>query len=305
MRKTNSNPLRALPFAAALLLVLIAPSCRKSDVASEEPAVSAARIESLRSAIATSTGVDRSLVEYQAASKTFSVDKDGLIALADAQLRFPEGAGQPATGQRTQQKICPYVVTPARVATITYYVDSTVPAIWVATLDGAIANWNSANSLVFMKRVGGPAVTTTTTTITGTNNGTGKGKKNTTPITTTTTTTPSTATTVPAYDVLVTTMYDAATNVIAKAYYPDYYGNAGNRVTINTYYGTLSASERLFALTHELGHTLGFTHTNGTYGTLVNGTPETDPNSVMNSFVLPWNNFTPYDLLAVRTVYPK
>jgi hypothetical protein len=58
-------------------------------------------------------------------------------------------------------------------------------------------------------------------------------------------------------------------------------------------------------LTHELGHSIGFTHTDGTYGNLVPNTPETDPNSVMNSFVLPWNGFTPYDIAAVNTIYPR
>jgi hypothetical protein len=100
-------------------------------------------------------------------------------------------------------------------------------------------------------------------------------------------------------------MYDAATSTIAQAYYPDYYGNAGKQITINTYYNYLSSSYKVFAMTHEMGHNIGFTHTDGTYGNLIAGTPETDPNSVMNSFVLPWNGFTPYDVTAVTTVYYK
>lgn len=148
-----------------------------------------------------------------------------------------------------------------------------------------------------MKRV--TAVTTTTTTPTTTTSP-GKKKK---PGTTTTTTT--TTTSLPSYKVLVTTMYDNATSTVAQAYLPDYYGNVGKEVTINTSYNYLSAAYKIFTVTHELGHAIGFTHTDGTYGNLVAGTPETDPNSVMNSFILPWNGFTGYDVLAVTTVYPK
>ncbi len=34
-------------------------------------------------------------------------------------------------------------------------------------------------------------------------------------------------------------------------------------------------------------------------------TPNTDPNSIMNSVCLNWTAFTTYDLLAIRTIYPR
>jgi hypothetical protein len=79
--------------------------------------------------------------------------------------------------------------------------------------------------------------------------------------------------------------------MVAQAYLPYWDGSVGNEVDINTYYNYLSSSYKTFALTHELGHSIGFTHTDGTYGNLIPGTPESDPNSVMNSIVLPWNGF--------------
>jgi predicted Zn-dependent protease len=209
-----------------------------------------------------------------------------MVSLEDAQARFPLSAQEPTSANGTQQRVYTYTVSRTNASNITFYVDGTVPADWITALDQAIANWNNTNSLIHMSRVTG---TTTTTS------GTGKGKKNT---TTTTTSTPS-------YNVLVTTMYDANTTTIAQAYYPQYTGTAGKQVTVNTYYNYLSASYKVFAMTHELGHTIGLTHTDQTYGSLIPGTPETDPNSVMNSFVLPWNGFTPYDITAVTTVYPK
>ncbi|MEI6945640.1 M57 family metalloprotease [Paraflavisolibacter sp. H34] len=101
----------------------------------------------------------------------------------------------------------------------------------------------------------------------------------------------------------VTTNY-AASSTIASAAYPDYYGNPGNRMTINTYQNGLTASKKRFAITHELGHTIGFGHTNSTWGYAIEGTPTTDSYSVMNSTVLNWSNFTSWDLLAVQTLYP-
>jgi len=102
----------------------------------------------------------------------------------------------------------------------------------------------------------------------------------------------------------VTTTYNT-TLTVATAVYPDYYGNAGNKVTINTNYNGMETSKKVFAITHELGHTLGLSHTGGTYGTLVAGTPVTDASSVMNAVCLTWSAFTAYDLQAIRTVYAK
>ena len=94
-------------------------------------------------------------------------------------------------------------------------------------------------------------------------------------------------------------------STIATGYYPNSAGDPGKYVTINTYYNAMSHDYKVFALTHELGHVCGFTHTDGTYGSIIPGTPELDPNSVMNSFVLPWSGFTNFDLSAIRTIYPR
>jgi hypothetical protein len=102
----------------------------------------------------------------------------------------------------------------------------------------------------------------------------------------------------------VTTTYNT-TLTVATAVYPDYYGNAGNRITINTNHNGMEVAKKVFAITHELGHTLGMSHTAGTYGSLVAGTPITDASSIMNAVCLLWKGFTAYDLQAIRTVYPK
>jgi hypothetical protein len=289
MLKTILHHFKAPLFLSMLSLIVMTQSCKKTDLQQEqEESVSSQRIEELRSSVASSTGAPLSEVQYDAAKKSFVVAKDAMISLEDAQGRFPESANVRPGSNGSQQRVYTYTVARTNASNISFYADASVPAEWLTALDQAIANWNSTNSLISMKRVTG---TTTTTT-----SGPKKGKK---PGTTTTTTS------TPSYNVLVTTMYDNATSTVAQAYYPSYSGGAGFQVTINTYYNYLSSSYKTFAVTHELGHTIGLTHTDQTYGNLIPGTPTTDPNSVMNSFVLPWAGFTNYDVVAVNTVYPK
>ena len=287
MSKTILRHCKAALTLSLFSLVLVAPSCKKSDLQREqEESVSTQRIEALRSSVAASAGAPLSAVQYVADKKSFVVADDALISLEDAQARFPDSAHVRPGTSGSQQRVYTYTVARANASSISFYADASVPAEWLAALDQAITNWNSTNSLISMKRV---TATTTTTA-----SGPGKGKKNTT-----------NTTSAPSYNVLVTTMYDNATSTVAQAYYPSYTGSAGFKVTINTYYNYLSSSYKIFAMTHELGHTIGLTHTDQTYGNLIPGTPSTDPNSVMNSFVLPWAGFTNYDVIAVNTVYPK
>jgi hypothetical protein len=291
MSNTILHRLKATLGFSLFAVILLTQSCKKADVHKEEPTVSAERIETLRSSVAASTGAPLTAVQYNAANKSFIVASDAMISLEDALKRFPETADVKPSSSGSDQRVYTYTVSRTNASNIAFYVDGTVPAAWVSALDQAIANWNSTNSLVFMNRV----TSGTTTTTTG-GNGNGKGKKGGTTTTTTTT---------PTYNVLVTTTYDANTSMIAQAYYPEYTGTAGKQVTINTYYNSLSTAQKIFAMTHELGHTIGLTHTDQTYGNLIPGTPEVDANSVMNSFVLSWVGFTPYDITAVTTVYPK
>ena len=278
---TGSKTILCLTLIAVIML---AQSCKKADLKQEE-ALTPEQIEQLKSFVASSTGFPLTSIDYNSTKKYFVAGKDILISLKDAQTRLKNTEISASSTEGRDQRVYVYTVTPSNAANIAIYADNTVPTDWLAALDAAIANWNSTNSHVFMRRV--TATTTTTTS--------GRGKKK----TTTTTSTP------PAYNIIVKTLYNDSTSMVAQAYMPYSDGTVGNEVDINTYYSTLSSSYKTFALTHELGHTIGFTHTDGTYGNLIPGTPDTDPNSVMNSFVLPWNGFTTYDVIAVNTLYPK
>src|SRR5215211_687614 len=263
----NSNNIFSSKFFAtiALALLVIFQSCKKNDAAELVAPVAAEteNISALSGAVAASAGVSADKVEFNKNENEFVIDGDAVVSLEDAKVRFSSKGTAGAASGATQMK-SPYVVASAKVNTIKIYCDATVPAVWVATIDSAIKNWNASGSKVYIQRI-------TTTT--------GATTKVTTTLNTTTT--------------------------VATAVYPDYYGNAGNKVTINTNYNAMVTAKKVFAITHELGHTLGLSHTNGTYGTLVSGTPITDASSVMNSVCLLWNGFTAYDLQAIRNVYAK
>ena len=284
MVKSNFNGLKSFVSVALLTATILTQSCKKSDLPKEET-VSPDELQQLKSFVSSSTGLPVTSVAYNTTKKYFIAGNDIVISLANARQRLKNTEISPASTERTGQRVYTYTATQTNASNIAIYADAAVTSDWLAALDQAIANWNSTNSHVYMKRVTATTVTTTS----------GKGRKK----TTTTTTVP------PAYNIIVKTLYDASTSMVAQAFLPYYDGTVGNEVDINTYYSTLSSSYKIFALTHELGHTIGFTHTDGTYGNLIAGTPETDPNSIMNSYVLPWNGFTTYDVTAVNTLYPR
>jgi hypothetical protein len=97
-------------------------------------------------------------------------------------------------------------------------------------------------------------------------------------------------------------------------------GQPGDSIVINTMAPSLSASQKLHTMVHELGHTIGFRHTNwqGYQCTTsyivedqypeganqVAGTPQTDATSVMNGCSEnAWNGFSNYDQVAASVLY--
>lgn len=96
---------------------------------------------------------------------------------------------------------------------------------------------------------------------------------------------------------------------VAQAEFPRL-GVAGPTILINMNYGSLSPGQILWFAVHELGHCLGLKHTDtgnsNSPWRLVPGTPESDPNSVMNSIsnYQSFTTFSPYDMVAIRYLYP-
>jgi hypothetical protein len=189
---------------------------------------------------------------------------DDLIISRVAVEDYMAGKHLQHDGGRPEQRRYTYLVSDAYVYNIKYFLESSVPTEWRPSITQAINEWNA---------VGGAKVRF------------------------------SEVTTSSQANIRVNSMFEDA-NWVARAELPYPDGSPGHVLTINTKFNGMSSGEKLFTMVHEMGHNIGFLHTNQTDGTLIPGTPESDPNSVMNSFVLPWNGFTNYDRVALRQLYP-
>jgi hypothetical protein len=158
-----------------------------------------------------------------------------------------------------------YLISNTYNTNVRLYIDPAVPTAWRTAIQGAVNNWNAVNGT----RLGMSIITSASGVYTRVFMG-----------------------------------FESA-NWIARAYLPTSNGRPGVSVEINSNYNSLPASQKLFAITHELGHTIGFYHTNQTQGVFITGTPSVDANSVMNSFVLNWAGFTSGDVTATQIIYPQ
>jgi len=110
--------------------------------------------------------------------------------------------------------------------------------------------------------------------------------------------------------------------ILGQADFPDN-GTAGRVVRIDPTTPTTYSALFKFTVVHELGHTFGFRHTNwagregesypsnspnyvrGANGAvLINGTPTSDPSSVMNATASFWTGFSSNDIIAFQNLYP-
>jgi hypothetical protein len=93
-------------------------------------------------------------------------------------------------------------------------------------------------------------------------------------------------------------------NVGGRAY-TSLTGGIGYAACINMEHSALGPiAAKVSTLTHEIAHTVGFEHTDGSMGKLVAGTPDGDANSIMNSSSGGLGILSRYDIVAFETLYP-
>src|SRR5215213_8908912 len=92
MIKATPRRLKAPLCFTLLLLITVTQSCKKTDVQKDESAAPV-QIEDLRAFISKTTGTPLSGIEYLEGQKAFRFSNDGLISLADAQLRAQSTVG--------------------------------------------------------------------------------------------------------------------------------------------------------------------------------------------------------------------
>lgn len=225
-----------------------------------------AEINELKTFLAASSGYSTDRVSYSRSSNVFVIDKDVEMNFEEARAHYEASKHLPTSPNgRGTQMVYTYTVSKKKASQVKIYIEPSVPASWVTALEASVSNWNAAGSQLNLQLVN-------------------QSKR---------------------ANISVGTIYMANSSTVANANYPDAGGNPGKKIIINTFHNGLAEEMKIFAITHELGHTFGFTHTDGFYGTLINGTPVSDPASIMNSYVQSWISFSNYDLLAIQTVYPQ
>jgi hypothetical protein len=97
---------------------------------------------------------------------------------------------------------------------------------------------------------------------------------------------------------------------VAMATYPNSSGDPGSKIHINSFYNYISYNYKVFTIIHEIGHSLGFRHTNTTEGSALttgNATCDNHPDSysVFRDILRPWVEFSYCDAYAYYELYPN
>ncbi|TSE09022.1 M57 family metalloprotease [Aquimarina algiphila] len=115
-------------------------------------------------------------------------------------------------------------------------------------------------------------------------------------------------------------MYDSqdpsinlASNVFGRGTFPTGNGLPGRGIWVNPDFNSpglcgnaITQNMRIANVQHEIGHNVGITHTNQSFGSLIPGTPNLDALSVMNGGkACTINNFSNGDKTAIRYLFPN
>lgn len=180
------------------------------------------------------------------------------------------GNGSP-NGQKSRRQ--QYKVTSTKVVLVS--VPNNIPSIWIKALNNAMSEWNKLNGGIRFSGISSNEF-----------------KSN-------------------AVNVRMTYLVGNGSSIMPAQGFPvSRNGRPGERLDINTNYKiSLNISEATMIMVHELGHCIGFYHTDTHDGTLINTSYSTcntknDPNSVMRKTYTTWNGFTDCDKAAFFAMYP-
>lgn len=104
------------------------------------------------------------------------------------------------------------------------------------------------------------------------------------------------------------TLFTDEPNIIARASLAEG-GGPGRSLRINqlsSMYNSTNLAALTRVITHELGHNIGYWHTNENFGCFITGTSSNDPSSVMHSSLnLSYSGFSNFDISAHNILYPN
>lgn len=253
-------------FVVCLLLTFIQCTTTDSKTVEETATkiVNTDEISQLSNFISSSTGTDLQKVAFDSKKNIFIIGGDIHMSLKDAKEHYNKSISKTGYTNKTAQRSYTYLVTPINSTSIQVYISPDVPSDWQIAINQAITNWNNINSSITISLVYAPT---------------------------------STSINIGIYN-------DTTTNTVAYANFPNASGECGKYIQINTKFNYLSATVKVFAITHEMGHNFGLTHTDVSSYSLIPCTPVSDSGSVMNSVTSVWSGYSTHDNIAISTLYP-
>lgn len=161
------------------------------------------------------------------------------------------------------------------VTTVNVGVDNAVPVAWRTAIESAVNSWNALNGKIKFKYLG-------------------------------------VINYCPANGITVSYLSLSDNNTFARGSFPTASGSPGFTLTINsTCTVTLTSAQKLKTAIHELGHNIGFMHTdvNPTDGSLITTATKscntgTDNASVMKQGQVAFTDFSACDKVAFKALYP-
>ncbi|MFV8346670.1 M57 family metalloprotease [Flavobacterium sp. ZB4P13] len=219
----------------------------------------------LRNFISSSIGTDLEKVSFDSMTNNFTIGGDIRMSLVDARQHYSKSIkNKTSQTNKIAQQKYIYAMTPANAASVQVYISPSVNSDWRIAINQAITNWNITNSGISIILVNASTSTS----------------------------------------IDISTYTDTTTNTIAYANFPNSIGQSGKYIKINTQFNTLTANNKIQAMTHEMGHNFGLTHTDQATYTQIPCTPVLDSGSIMNSTVSDLTNFSLYDNVAISILYP-
>lgn len=259
---------KKLLFLATISVVILLSSCQKEELVNSQ-------VEKQEISLSEE---DQLMVDY--IIETYNVSKDNIhieerFISVDGDISFPkedfwENYGPVSSPLKTHYKQ-DYLVT--SITSIPVYVNG-VSSDWANAIADAIDEWNNLNGSISFYGV-------------SSNNWTNTG-----------------------INIYYDDLGSLANNIIARASQVRTTGYPGNTIRINTGYNrtSLSSSEKKFAMVHEIGHCIGFWHTDSGQGNKITDVSYwcrnfSNSSSVMNSVVSSWNGFSNCDEQAFDALY--
>ncbi|MCF0075589.1 M57 family metalloprotease [Dyadobacter sp. CY261] len=257
-------------------LLIFFQSCKDPDITSDtsisQQTGNDPQLQALSSFLAGLTGAPVNKVVYDLNEKTFIIDGDIKVTRSSA-----EGYLNADKASRVNQRQLLWLLKDEVVKDIKVHVASSIYTPWYEAVVLAMKDWNAIpDTKVHFQQT----------------------------------------TKLDEADIRITAQYgfpnpDGSPNWVARQCLPNSDGTIGGGMEVNIYYNAESImplSKKRLAIAHELGHSIGLTHTDKLSGLLevqVCDTPIMDKYSVMNSSVSNWKGFSKYDMKAVATMYPQ